>query len=216
MVKNNKHDNTQYLTPSQAAERLMVSPVTLRHWALAGKLAYTTTPGGHRRFALDEVERFAAEFSAGTPATGESGRAAAGTEQRRILVVDDDRQLAGYLAELFSGLSESLVCEVAYDGFEAGRKMSEFSPDALLLDLMMPGLDGFQVCRAIKSDPDSRDTRVVVMTGYHTPTHVQQALDAGAEACLAKPLDRERLMVAMGLKQMFDEAAGRRTWPSEF
>ena len=63
MDKNNGHTHMRYLTPAQAAERLMVSPVTLRHWALAGKLAFTTTPGGHRRFTLEEVERFAAEFS---------------------------------------------------------------------------------------------------------------------------------------------------------
>ncbi|NOX76780.1 MAG: response regulator [Gammaproteobacteria bacterium] len=197
MGKNIENAGMRYLSPCQAAERFMVSPVTLRHWALAGKLAFITTPGGHRRFALEEVERFAAKFlqekGGRMPACELSGQ--------RILVVDDDRLITEYLVELFTGLPGPRHCEVAHDGFEAGRKVAEFSPHVVLLDLMMPDINGFQVCQSIKLASKTRDTRVIMMTGYHTPAHVEQALDAGAEACLAKPLDKLLLMKTLGLDE---------------
>jgi excisionase family DNA binding protein len=184
-----KSSQLRYLTPSEAAARLMVSPVTLRHWALAGKLAFVTTPGGHRRYAEDEVARLLAQHP---PAATESVAGAADSVHR-ILIVDDDRQLSGFLVELLKDLPDPVQTEVANDGFEAGQKILAFRPHTVLLDLMMPGIKGFEVCRKIKSNPATADTRVVVMSGFHSAENEAQALAAGAEACLAKPLDKMRL-----------------------
>lgn len=176
----------QYLTPNEVAERLMVSPVTVRHWALDGKLPFETTPGGHRRFLLRDVEAFA------------SGRdRPAKQEAMRILLVDDNQALVGYLAELFDILPQDIVTEQAYDGFEAGRKLAEFRPHAVVMDVMMPGLNGMEVCRSIKNAPATADVRVVMMTGYPSQENTQQALEAGAAACLAKPLDKAQLFAAL-------------------
>ncbi len=87
-------------------------------------------------------------------------------------------------------LPELVQTEVASDGFEAGQKLRVFRPHTILLDLMMPDINGFDVCRKIKENPETCGTRVVVMTGYHTPENVIQAMEAGAEVCLAKPLDK--------------------------
>ena len=91
------------------------------------------------------------------------------------------------------GLPDPVQMEVANDGFEAGQKLQTFRPHTVLLDLMMPGINGFDVCRKIKENPETRDTRVVVMTGYHTLENMMQAMEAGAEACLTKPLDKIQL-----------------------
>ncbi|MBN4079022.1 response regulator [Beggiatoa alba] len=182
--------NIHYLTPQEAAARLMVSPVTLRHWALAGRLAFVTTPGGHRRFAEGEVARFAGQHY---------HAAATVNDVHRILIVDNDVQLAGFLVELLQGLPDSVVTEVAHDGFEAGQKLLVFHPHTVLLDLMMPGLKGFEVCRRIKQNPKTCDIRVMMMTGYHTPENVQNALAAGAETCLVKPIDKIKLFKAIML-----------------
>ena len=181
-----------YLTPNQVAELLHVAPVTVRHWASRGKLPFVVTPGGHRRFPRAEVERLARQLEEG------------GGEGLRVLVVDDDRQLAGFLREWLGTLPEEPQVEVAHDGFEAGQKVMEFRPQVVLLDLMMPGLDGFQVCRRIKEAPGGRAVRVVTMTGYYTEENARRALEAGAEACLPKPLDRTLLLEVMGIS----EAAG--------
>ncbi len=184
----------RYMTPSEAATLLMISPVTLRHWALAGKLDFVTTPGGHRRFAEDEVKRFASQYMPANKALVTHANSVFGDDGAyRILIVDDDEQLSGFLVELLQGLPDQVQTEVANNSFEAGQKLQIFRPHTVLLDLMMPGIKGFDVCRKIKEDPKTCGIRVIVMTGYHTPENVIQAMEAGAEACLAKPLDKTQL-----------------------
>ncbi len=92
------------------------------------------------------------------------------------------------------------MVETAYDGFEAGRKVHSFAPDILLLDYMMPGLKGSEVCRQIKQLPGHADVRVIVMSGYITPETEAEMLAAGAECCLAKPVDASRLLHIMQLE----------------
>lgn len=182
----------RYLTPNEVAELLMVAPVTVRSWAQKGLLRAHTTPGGHRRFLKTEVERFALE----TGASDTNQRLAA----RRLLIVEDDVQLATMLTELLSGTNPSPTVEVANNGFDAGRKMLTFNPEIVLLDLMMPGLNGFEVCRQIKSDAAFRHVRVVAMTGYPSPENINAIMQAGAERCLTKPLDMSALLEALALQ----------------
>lgn len=174
-----------YLTPNEAADLLMVAPATLRVWSSKGLIKAQTTAGGHRRFAREEVERIRRE------------RAGMGNE-RRILIVDDEAPITRYLSALLGGI-EGVVTEIAHDGFSAGRLVHAFHPDTLLLDLMMPGLDGFEVCRQVKADPATRDILIVAMTGYATPENTQRVLAAGAASCLEKPLDEASLLSALRL-----------------
>ncbi len=186
-----KSGRPAYLTPSEVAHRLLVAPVTVRQWAQKGWLKAELTGGGHRRFLQQEVERFARERGL-TIHTRDA-------DDLRILIVDDDRQLARYLTELLSGEPGVGPVAAAHDGFEAGMKVRSFDPDVILLDLMMPGLDGFAVCNLLKQDPATRSIRIIAMTGFHTQENERRILAAGAEACLAKPFDRERLLLQLGI-----------------
>ncbi len=179
-----RNDNDKpYLTPSEAANLLMVSPITVRAWAQKGLLPSETTPGGHRRFLRENVEQFAKQSKTPPPRS-----------DLRILVVDDDKQVTGFLVEWLTGLDEPFIVSSAADGFEAGSKVYSFEPDIILLDLMMPKLDGFAVCRQIKVDPDISDIRVIAMTGYLSPENERRILEAGAEACIPKPVDMQLLL----------------------
>lgn len=181
--------NKPYLTPNEVAQWMMVSPVTVRGWAQKGLLQAEVTPGGHRRFRRDEVERFARQWNPG----GNKG-------PLRVLIVDDDRAVVGFLKELLEGEDDAhVLVESAHDGFEAGRKIHTFLPDVVLLDLMMPGIKGTDVCRQIKQLPGHADVRVIAMTGYLSPQSEAELLAAGAECCLAKPLDTPRLLSLLGL-----------------
>jgi excisionase family DNA binding protein len=177
------NDDKPYLTPSEAAKLLMVSPITVRAWAQKGLLPSETTPGGHRRFLREAVEQFAKQ-----------SKSAPQRDELRVLIVDDDRQVAGFLVEWLSGLDEPFIVDSATDGFVAGSKVYTFEPDVILLDLMMPGLDGFAVCRQIKADPDTSDIRVIAMTGHPSPENERRILEAGADVCIAKPLDTKFLL----------------------
>lgn len=175
-----------YLTPQQVADRLLVSPITVRGWALRGLLKAEVTPGGHRRFLAAEVDRFAQERQ-----THAEDRAT------RILIVDDNESLGRYLRD-FLTLS-GCIAETAFDGFDAGWKLQSFRPDVLLLDLMMPKLNGFDVCRQVRQSPETRHIRVIAMTGFPSPSNEQRIIAEGAECCLAKPIDEKALMDALGL-----------------
>src|SRR6056297_1195774 len=146
------------LTPNEVANLLMVSPITVRQWAQKGLLEAGTTAGGHRRFSRSVVEAFARERGLALPVA-----------QQRLLIVDDNRELNGYLAALFGANVPELEIFSAYDGFEAGRQVQAHKPTLILLDVMMPGIDGIEVCRSLKSDSETAHIRVVAMTGYHTP-----------------------------------------------
>ena len=88
---------------------------------------------------------------------------------------------------------------LAHSGFEAGYLAREFTPEVILLDLMMPTLDGFEVCEALKKDPATSHIRVVAMTGYHSEENVRRIMELGAAVCLAKPFEVEELLKAIGL-----------------
>jgi len=77
--------------------------------------------------------------------------------------------------------------------------VSEFNPHVVLLDLMMPGLNGFQVCKDLRASPSTKNIRVIAMTGYPSSENVAEILDAGAETCLSKPFSNELLRQQLGL-----------------
>ncbi|MGY8824622.1 MAG: response regulator transcription factor [Candidatus Latescibacterota bacterium] len=81
----------------------------------------------------------------------------------------------------------------ANDGFEAGLQMARFRPDLVVLDLMMPHVDGFRVCKLIRSNPQMRDTGILVVTGYASDENITKAMDQGADSWLAKPFEPAEL-----------------------
>jgi excisionase family DNA binding protein len=189
-----KSKRKTHLTPNEVAELLMVNPVTVRQWAARGLLRSLTTPGGHRRFLLSDVEEFARSRGS-APAVRSSGR------PERVLIVDDDTQLGLYIAEVIKSRDPRMQVETARDGFEAGAKVESFRPHVLLLDLMMPGMDGFEVCRRLRERPTLNHVRIVAMTGFPSQENVERIMSAGADACLPKPLDPERLLAELGLAE---------------
>jgi len=189
-----KPKRKMHLTPTEVAELLLVNPVTVRQWAARGLLRSLTTPGGHRRFLLGDVEEFARSRGS-TPAARAAGR------PDRVLIVDDDIQLGLSVAETIGLRDPQIAIEIACDGFEAGAKVESFRPHVLLLDLMMPGIDGFEVCRRLRARPTLSHVRIVAMTGYPSPENIERIMQAGADACLPKPLDPERLLAELGLSQ---------------
>ena len=181
----------RFLTPTEVADMLLVSPITVRQWAQKGVLPARTTAGGHRRFSREAVQEFARKM--GVSEVERNG------EARRVLVVDDDRQLNGMLVELLRARGEHVEVDFAFDGFEAGSKVQAFRPHVVLLDIMMPGLDGFEVCRRLKSDVTTVHIKVVAMTGHYSPATAQRILAAGADQFLRKPFANDDVLAACGV-----------------
>lgn len=179
-----------FLTPNEVASLLMVSPITVRQWAQKGLLEAHTTAGGHRRFSREVIEAFARERGIQLP-----------HDQQRLLIVDDNRELNAYLAALFGAHVPDLEISSAYDGFDAGRQVQARKPTVVLLDIMMPGIDGIEVCRSLKEDPETAGIRVVAMTGYYTPELEKKILAAGASVLLKKPFSSEEVLRECGFSE---------------
>lgn len=175
-----------YLSPAEVAKILMVSPATIRLWASKGQLNAVSTPGGHRRFLRRDIQEFARDKKLTMQIPG--------NEKLRILIVDDDKDVARYLSHFLRRSAPNTESMVAHDGYNAGKMVQYFQPHIVLLDLMMPELNGFDVCRQIKRDSSTKATRVIAMTGFYNDENVKRAMGAGAECCIAKPFDQDQLL----------------------
>ena len=116
----------------------------------------------------------------------------AGFGRRRILVIDDDEGIRGITQMLVEALGHEV--EAARDGIEGLAKL-QLGVDLVLLDVVMPGLDGFDVCRRIRQDPAGRDVPVIMVTSLATREHRLHAVEAGANDFIAKPVDETELRV---------------------
>ena len=171
-------------TTFEAAKLCHVSPLSIINWVNAGRLPAFRTPGGHRRIRREDLLLFMRDNGLPIPEEMQEG-----SGRRKVLVVDDEPSIRELLAEHLSTRPSPYEVSTAADGFEAGRLVATFRPDVVLLDLRMPGVDGFQICRTIKAAPESSSTVVIAMTGYYSPETEARVLECGAVRCFAKPLD---------------------------
>ena len=173
-------------TTFETAKLCHVSPLSIINWVNAGRLPAFPTPGGHRRIRREDLVRFMRD--SGIPLPDELKE---GSGRPRILVVDDEPSIRQILAEHLSARTYEVL--TAADGFEAGRFVATFRPDVVLLDLKMPGMDGFQICRTIKADPETSSTVVIALTGYYSPETEARILECGAIRCFSKPIEPSAL-----------------------
>lgn len=171
------------LRAGQAARHCQVSIPTVKRWIREGRLRAFKTPGRHTRIELEEFQRFLQQY--GMPAY--PGR----EPEPRVLIVDDEPDIVELLVDVLARDPRGVKTETATDGYEALIKVGAFTPAVLILDVVMPRLDGVEVCRRLKGSPETRHIKILGITGY--PETIPRLLEAGADACLAKPLDVQEL-----------------------
>lgn len=113
----------------------------------------------------------------------------------QILVVDDEPNIQRMLWRILR--RSGYEVHTADSGQEAIDKMTDFSPDLILIDLLMPGLDGFQVVRLLKENPEFQDIPVIMITGFDTSNNHVKALDLGADDFIAKTAAPEEILARM-------------------
>ncbi len=111
-------------------------------------------------------------------------------ERRKVLVVDDEPTNIEIVVEI---LEENYILRAAASGEEALREVYAFRPDIMLLDIMMPGIDGYRVCRAVKSDEALRETKIVLLSAKAMAEDIEAGFAAGADGYLTKPFMAEEL-----------------------
>jgi len=138
---------------------------------------------------------------AGRAVQGEGGRALNGAF--RVLVVDDDPDMAGFLVRLLK--QQGLQTEVASDGHEALARIAASPPDLVLLDVQMPGPDGFEICRQLKNNDATALLPVVLVTALEDQQSRVQGIEAGADDFLSKPVRREELIARVNTLRLLHE-----------
>jgi len=175
------------LSTFDVASMLEVDPGSVANWIDSGLLKAHRTPGGHRRVAVADLLDFLREHEMPVPVQLE-------TKPTRVVVVDDEPAMTQMISKAIRAQHPDFEVAEAHDGFRAGAIVATLKPDVVILDLRMPGMDGFEVCQMIKSQEATRRATVIAVTAYPSEESNQRILSCGAKTCLPKPLDLDELV----------------------
>ena len=174
-------------TVFQASKYCNVSPKTIINWIEAGHIEAYKTVGGHRRIKIADLGNFMRKQ--GIPIPEEEF----GSERKRLLIVDDDEIIVETIVQALEEEEYDYEIISASDGFEAGLQVNHFKPHLVILDIMMPDIKGYEVCRKIKSDEQTKDTKIIVLSAYLDEEKFKKMKEYGADLCFSKPLPLPQL-----------------------
>jgi len=173
----------RFLSTGDIANYCEVTSAAVLKWIDSGKLPVFTTPGGHYRVLRTDFRDFITRHGMFI----DEGFFGKSQGRKRILIVDDEPAVVAFIEEALR-LEGDYDLATAYDGFEAGHQLAIFKPDLIVLDIMLPGMDGFEICRRLKTDPAMSHVKVLAVTGFATEENIEKILGYGADDFLAKPL----------------------------
>jgi len=175
------------MTVYEASKYCNVSSKTIINWVDSGHIKAYKTVGGHRRINKSDLEAFMEKQGIPIPNVKEDiGR-------KKILVVDDDPIIVETIVQALEEDEHGYEVISASDGFEAGLQVSHFLPDLLILDIMMPDIKGFDVCKTIKFNPETRHIKIIVLSAYLDDEKFKKMKELGADICFSKPLPLPQL-----------------------
>ena len=174
-------------TVFQASKYCNVSPKTIINWIEAGHINAYKTVGGHRRVKKPDLEEFMRRQGIPIP------QKEVVDERKRILIVDDDAIIVETIVQALEEEQYDYELISAADGFEAGLQVNHFKPHLLILDIMMPDIKGYEVCRKIKTNDETRDTKIIVLSAYLDDEKFKKMREYGADLCFSKPFPLPQL-----------------------
>jgi CheY-like chemotaxis protein len=114
-------------------------------------------------------------------------------DSTKVLIADDNTQGV----ELLEAYLSDLNCQTraAYDGEETLRIVTEWHPDLILLDIMMPRISGFEVCKRLRANQATKDIAVLMITALDQPSDIERAVEVGTDDFLTKPINKQELLL---------------------
>lgn len=187
-------------TTGEAAEVCKVSQQTIIRCFDSGRLSGFRVPGSKfRRIPRDELVRFMKQN--GIPVdTIEDGL-------KRILAVDDDPQILEMFVAILSK-DPRLEVKTASSGYDAGLLTESFRPHLMLLDYMLPDINGTAVCQRVRSNPAYKDMKILIVSGMVAQNEIQPIMAAGANDFLKKPFNITTLMQRVAALLEIEELSG--------
>lgn len=179
----NKEKTKSIYTTHEISRLLHVNPRSIINWIDQNLLPSYRTPGGHRRIRRDDLLAFLRKHQIPTPLSLMEGG------NFSLLIVDDEDEIVAIIKTFFERHGGYEI-STASDGITALLEVGRAKPDLLILDIMIPGVDGVEVCRRIKAGP-AASTTIIAVSGQPEMEH--RILQAGADVFMTKPLDLEKL-----------------------
>ena len=172
-------------TTGEAAEICRVSQQTIIRCFDSGRLRGFRVPGSKfRRIPRQNLIKFMRDNS--IPLDNlDSGK-------KKVLVVDDDAEIVELISDILTRDGRFEI-RTASSGYEAGMATQQFRPDLILLDYMLPDVNGNVVCQTIRSNPEFENTRIIIVSGVIKQEEIDQLLKSGAEDFLKKPFSISEL-----------------------
>jgi len=179
-------DMKELFTTGEAANICQVSQQTIIRCFDSGRLEGFRVPGSRfRRIPRESLIKFMKDNS--IPLDGmESGK-------RKVLIVDDDAEIVDLLVEVLSR-DGRFDLKTATSGYEAGIHTQQFRPDCILLDYMLPDVNGNVVCHTIRKNPEFENIKIIIVSGVIKQDEIDQLLKSGAQDFIKKPFDISELV----------------------
>lgn len=180
----------QVFTTGEAAEVCKVSQQTIIRCFDAGRLKGFRVPGSRfRRIPREELIRFMKNNEIPTDDFFMG--------KKKILVVDDDPQIVELFKDVLSR-DDRYEVRTATTGYDAGVITTQFKPDLMILDYMLPDINGNVVCKTVRSNEDLQSMKIIIVSGVVNRDEIDDLLSSGADEFMKKPFDIEQLMAKVG------------------
>jgi excisionase family DNA binding protein len=184
-----------FYTTFEISQICGVNPVSVQNWVKAKKLKAFQTPGGHRRIRREDLISFMNNF--GIPLPTELMQ-----DLPTVMIVDDEVDILDMLESVMKLDNEGVRVIKARSGIEALLAIGESKPNLLILDILMPGMNGYEVCQKLKENPNTQNIRIAAISGDPSPSVRDRILNAGADLFFTKPLEvmgfREQCLQLLG------------------
>lgn len=174
----------QSLSTGDLARFCQVTPATIVNWIRAEKLDVYTTPGGQYRMERSKFIQFLEDSGFPIPDELQADRS------RRVLVIEDDPDILEMLSDVISDLGDNYEVSTESNGFDGLIRVGTFKPDVIVLDLAMPKMDGAEVCRRLRSNAETKDVRIIIVSALPSNDElVRKVKRVGIDAMHSKPIN---------------------------
>jgi excisionase family DNA binding protein len=174
-------------TTYQIGKFCQVNIRTVIRWIETGKLKAYSTPGGHRRVKWSDLIAFLTHNRMPIPKELEEAK------KKKILVVDDDSDFLVIVTQILQKIPEAEI-KTTSSGFDAGILVAEWYPDLILLDFIIPDLDGFEVTKKLRANPRLKKIPIFAVTSITDPDEMERVKNCGVNAVITKPIEAENFL----------------------
>jgi excisionase family DNA binding protein len=171
-------------TTFEAAKICHVTHHSIKNWIKQGLIKASRTPGGHYRILEDDLDRFREKYDMFPRDKGPM--------KKRVMVVDDDPDALALMERILTDEGFELI--KVSNATEVGLKAAQMAPDLILLDFLMPEVNGFEVCKALRENEMTRSIPIMAVTCLSKEKDIERIFACGADEYLAKPFKVDQLL----------------------